>query len=80
MLDESAQTVSVSAAGVPIVVEQMLDFEPGPFELIAVAQALFPLWMHHPATAALRVHLANGLYINALFDRMIGGFRIARPH
>ena len=50
------------------------------FGLIAVAQALFPLWMHHPATAALRVHLANGLYINALFDRMIGGFRIARPH
>ena len=34
----------------------------------------------HPATAALRVHLANGLYINALFDRMIGGFRIARPN
>ena len=50
------------------------------FGLIAVAQALFPLWMHHPATAALRVHLANGLYINALFDRMIGGFRIARPN
>ncbi len=30
------------------------------FGLIAVAQALFPLWMHHPATAALRVHLATG--------------------
>ncbi len=45
------------------------------FGLVAVAQALFPLWAHHPATAGLRVHLANGLYLNALLDRLIGGFR-----
>ncbi len=45
------------------------------FGLIAFAQALFPLWAHHPATAGLRVHLANGLYLNALLDRTIGGFR-----
>jgi NAD(P)H-quinone oxidoreductase subunit 5 len=45
------------------------------FGLVAVAQALFPLWAHHPAAAGLRVHLANGLYLNALFDRIIGGFR-----
>ncbi|MFN3862668.1 MAG: proton-conducting transporter membrane subunit [Erythrobacter sp.] len=45
------------------------------FGLIALAQALFPLWAHHPATAGLRVHLANGLYLNALLDRAIGGFR-----
>lgn len=45
------------------------------FGLVAFAQALFPLWAHHPATAALRVHLANGLYLNALLDRAIGGFR-----
>jgi len=44
------------------------------FGLVAVAQALFPLWAHHPATAGLRVHLANGLYLNAVLDRMIGGF------
>ncbi|HMB09233.1 proton-conducting transporter membrane subunit [Saliniramus sp.] len=44
------------------------------FGLIAVAQALFPLWAHHPAAAGLRVHLANGLYLNAVLDRMIGGF------
>lgn len=50
------------------------------FGLVAVAQALFPLWAHHPATAALRVHLANGLYLNALFDRLIGGFRAIRAH
>ncbi len=47
------------------------------FGLVAFAQALFPLWAHHPSTAGLRVHLANGLYLNALLDRMIGGFRIS---
>ena len=47
------------------------------FGLVAVAQALFPLWAHHPSTAGLRVHLANGLYLNALLDRAIGGFRTA---
>ncbi|TFL17768.1 proton-conducting transporter transmembrane domain-containing protein [Jannaschia formosa] len=48
------------------------------FGLVAFAQSLFPLWAHHPATAGLRVHLANGLYLNALLDRAIGGFRIAK--
>lgn len=47
------------------------------FGLVAFAQALFPLWAHHPSTAGLRVHLANGLYLNALLDRVIGGFRLA---
>ncbi|MES2815190.1 MAG: proton-conducting transporter membrane subunit [Pseudomonadota bacterium] len=47
------------------------------FGLVAFAQALFPLWAHHPSTAGLRVHLANGLYLNALLDRLIGGFRTA---
>ena len=50
----------------------------GSFALVAVAQALFPLWAHHPAAAGLRVHLANGLYLNAVLDRLIGGFRTAR--
>ena len=49
------------------------------FGLVAVAQALFPLWAHHPATAGFRVHLANGLYLNALLDRLIGGFRASKP-
>ena len=48
------------------------------FGLVAVAQALFPLWSHHPATAALPVHLANGFYLNALLDRLIGGFRASK--
>lgn len=49
------------------------------FGLVAVAQALFPHWAHHPASAGLRVHLANGLYLNAALDRLIGGFRTTRP-
>ncbi|MBC7156543.1 MAG: oxidoreductase [Rhodobacteraceae bacterium] len=48
------------------------------FGLVAVAQALFPLWAHHPAAAGLRVHIANGLYLNAVFDRLIGGFQTVK--
>jgi NAD(P)H-quinone oxidoreductase subunit 5 len=46
---------------------------------VALAQALFPHWAHHPASAGLRVHLANGFYLNALLDRLIGGLRTAKP-
>jgi NAD(P)H-quinone oxidoreductase subunit 5 len=46
------------------------------FGLVAVAQAMFPLWAYHPAAAGLRVHLANGLYANAVFDRLIGGWSV----
>jgi NAD(P)H-quinone oxidoreductase subunit 5 len=49
------------------------------FGLVAVAQAMFPLWSQHPATAGLRVHLSNGLYANALFDRLIRGWTMKRP-
>lgn len=44
------------------------------FGIVAVAQAMFPLWAYHPAAAGLRVHLSNGLYANAMFDRVIGGW------
>lgn len=44
------------------------------FGLVAVLQAVFPLWANHPAAAVLRVHLANGFYANAAFDRLIGGW------
>ena len=33
-----------------------------------------------PGHGGLRVHLANGLYLNALFDRLIGGFRAIRSN
>ena len=48
------------------------------FGVVAVAQAMFPLWAYHPAASGLRVHLANGLYANAAFDRLIGGWRTDR--
>ncbi|MGO4910272.1 proton-conducting transporter membrane subunit [Pseudorhodobacter sp. W20_MBD10_FR17] len=44
------------------------------FGLVAVAQAMFPLWAYHPAAAGLRVHLSNGLYANAIFDKLLGGW------
>jgi NAD(P)H-quinone oxidoreductase subunit 5 len=48
------------------------------FGFVAVAQATFPLWVHHPAAASLRVHLSNGLYANALFNRLVGGWSARR--
>lgn len=45
---------------------------------VAFAQATFPLWSNHPAVAGLRVHLANGLYANALFDRLSGNWAFRR--
>jgi hypothetical protein len=44
------------------------------FGVVAIAQALLPLWSNHPAATGLRVHLANGLYLNAVLDRMLGGW------
>ena len=48
------------------------------FGLVAAAQALFPLWASHPAAAGLRVHLSNGLYVNATLDRLIGGWSVGK--
>ncbi len=45
------------------------------FGLVAVVQAMFPLWAYHPAAAGLRVHLSNGFYANAVSDRLLGGWR-----
>jgi NAD(P)H-quinone oxidoreductase subunit 5 len=44
------------------------------FGAVALAQATLPLWAHHPAAQGLRIHLANGLYINAVEDRLLGGW------
>lgn len=48
------------------------------FAVVAVAQSMFPLWAYHPAAMGLRVHLANGLYANAIFDRLVGGWSIRK--
>ena len=42
------------------------------FAVAAVAQTTFPLWAGHPAAAGLRVHLMNGLYLNAVSERLSG--------
>jgi NAD(P)H-quinone oxidoreductase subunit 5 len=66
---------SLPAAPVPGPLEwALIVLAVASFGLVAFAQALFPLWSHHPATAGLRVHLTNGFYLNALLDRAIGGF------
>jgi NAD(P)H-quinone oxidoreductase subunit 5 len=49
------------------------------FGLVAVAQAMFPLWAYHPAAAGLRVHLSNGFYANAVFDKLLGGWSTKPP-
>ncbi|MBN2906732.1 MAG: oxidoreductase [Rhodobacteraceae bacterium] len=41
------------------------------FGAVALAQSTLPLWSHHPAAQGLRVHLSNGLYINAVEDRLL---------
>ena len=46
------------------------------FGLVAIVQAMFPLWAYHPAAAGLRVHLSNGFYANAIFDRLLGGWSL----
>ena len=42
------------------------------FAVAALAQTTFPLWAGHPAAGGLRVHLMNGLYINAVLERLTG--------
>ncbi|MFD0982651.1 proton-conducting transporter transmembrane domain-containing protein [Tropicimonas aquimaris] len=44
------------------------------FGTLAVVQALLPVWSAHPAARGLRIHLANGLYLNALTDRLVGAW------
>ena len=46
------------------------------FGVVAAAQAVLPLWSSHPAAAGLRVHLANGFYVNAAFHRLFGGWSL----
>ncbi|ETX11986.1 oxidoreductase [Roseivivax halodurans JCM 10272] len=46
------------------------------FASVAVLQALLPLWSDHPAARGLRVHVANGFYLGALTDRLVGAWSI----
>ena len=75
-LNDGVAVALVLAAGV---VGYLLVLAVFSFGLVAFAQATFPLWAYHPAAAGLRVHLANGFYANALFDRMVGNWAVRRP-
>jgi NAD(P)H-quinone oxidoreductase subunit 5 len=50
------------------------------FGLVAIAQALFALWAHHPVAVGIRVHLTNGLYASAVFDRIFGLWSKSNKH
>ncbi|MCB1740294.1 MAG: oxidoreductase, partial [Gammaproteobacteria bacterium] len=50
------------------------------FVLAALAQSTLAIWGELTAAMALRVHLANGLYANAVFDRLLGNRAINRSH
>lgn len=50
------------------------------FGLVALAQATLPLWSHHPGAQGLRIHLSNGLYLNAIEDRLLRGWSVLSPH
>lgn len=47
------------------------------FAAVTVLQSLAPCSMHRPAWRAARVHLANGLYVNAWFNRLVGASKRA---
>lgn len=46
------------------------------FGCVALVQSAFPLWSNHPAAASPRVHLSNGVYANAIVDRLIGSWSV----
>jgi NAD(P)H-quinone oxidoreductase subunit 5 len=50
------------------------------FGAVALAQSTLPLWSHHPAAQGLRIHLTNGLYINAIEDRLLRGWSRKLTH
>jgi len=49
------------------------------FLMVIFIQIQAPLWNNHPRFQSLAIHIRNGLYINAVFDRMIGAWKIETP-
>ncbi|MGB8633927.1 MAG: NADH-quinone oxidoreductase subunit L [Rhodanobacteraceae bacterium] len=45
------------------------------FGMVTVLQILAPKWLASDRWCAMRIHLANGLYANSLFNRLIGALR-----
>ncbi len=49
------------------------------FAAVVLLQIVAPALSATPFYRAMAVHVRNGLYINAVFDRLIGAWRIASP-
>jgi NAD(P)H-quinone oxidoreductase subunit 5 len=49
------------------------------FAAVTVFQIFAPVLWRRPVVRSAWVHLANGLYVNALFDRLVGAFNRPRP-
>lgn len=49
------------------------------FGVVTLLQCLVPRWIQRPWWRKVRVHVANGLYVNAAFDRLIGAMRRDDP-
>ncbi|MFT5945340.1 MAG: NAD(P)H-quinone oxidoreductase subunit 5 [Yoonia sp.] len=45
------------------------------FAAVAILQTLLPLWSTHPVVRKLRVHVANGLYLDARMDLFAGAWK-----
>ncbi|MDI1254103.1 proton-conducting transporter membrane subunit [Thermomonas sp.] len=50
------------------------------FAIVALLQLMAPARIGNPHWRAARVHLANGLYVNAWFDRLVGALRRPLAH
>jgi NAD(P)H-quinone oxidoreductase subunit 5 len=48
------------------------------FALVVAVQLRLPILARRPAFRALRVHMRNGFYANARFDRLVGGWAADR--
>ncbi len=49
------------------------------FPVITIAQYLLPVWYGTPFGRSLRVHLANGLYMNHIVNRLFGALKRTPP-
>jgi NAD(P)H-quinone oxidoreductase subunit 5 len=47
------------------------------FGIVVLLQIMAPAISSKPAYRAWAVHIRNGLYLNAIFDRLVGAFNLS---
>lgn len=62
------------SVGVAIIVLAVVSFG-----AVTVLQLLVPFWADTPIGRTARVHFANGLYANSVFNRMVGAMKRSTP-